>query len=61
MISDVLEAAHLIILSRQIEQRVVDEKDQRVGVLDRDVREIAYRYRNPVTARFAAQLGDHLG
>ena len=56
---DVLEAAHLVVLGEQVEQRVEDDVDQPVVPATGDVGEVADRDRDRVAARLVAQPGDH--
>ena len=55
----ILEAAHLVFLGQQVEQRVPQHIDQTVGARNRDTSEVADRDRHLFTTWLGAQLGDH--
>lgn len=61
MLGDVHEAAHLIVLSEQVEQGVEHYVDQLVRASYVYVSEVAYRHRELVAAGLGAQPGDHCG
>ena len=50
---DVREAAHLLLLRQQSEERVEDEVDERVAAFDADVGEVAHRDRDRSPPGFA--------
>jgi hypothetical protein len=58
-IGDIHKAAHLFLLSQQIEQGIEDHVDQTVRPRQGDIREIARDHRDTFAARFAAELRDH--
>jgi hypothetical protein len=59
MLGDVREAAHLLVLGEQVEQRVEDQVDERVAALDRNVREVADRDGEGVPARLRPEPVHH--
>ncbi len=55
----VLEARNLLVLRRQVHDRVEDEVREREGPVDSRRREVADRYLDVFTARLRPQLSDH--
>ena len=55
----VREAAQLVLLGEQREERVEGDEDERVDALDGDVGEVAHRHRDRVAAGLLAELRDH--
>src|SRR5918994_3381385 len=57
---DVLEAAHLVFLGQQVEERVEDDVDKAVCSRYRHIGEVTDGDRDPVATRLVTQLRDHL-
>jgi hypothetical protein len=55
----VLEAAHLVGLTRQVKERIEHHEDQIERALHADVGKVPNRHRDGATARLLAELRDH--